>query len=55
MAHDSQGCADLKGQRNAHEDALLVRLAEGLPLEVKGTVLADRKWFYLLEHGLGFE
>ncbi len=52
--------ATLEGQRNAYEDAVLVRLAEVLPEDVEVTVLADRgfgdtKLFHLLEHGLGFE
>lgn len=52
--------AALEGQRNAYEDAVLVRLAEVLPEDVAVTVLADRgfadtKLFHLLEHGLGFD
>lgn len=52
--------SELKGQRNACEDAVLVRLAEVLPEDVAVTVLADRgfgdtKLFHLLERGLGFD
>jgi len=51
--------AELKDQRNAHEDALLCRLREVLPPEVEVTVIADRgfcdtKLLNLLEHELGF-
>jgi hypothetical protein len=34
--------SELKGWRNAHEDAVILRLAEVLPAGVKVTVLADR-------------
>ncbi len=50
----------LKDNRNAHEDAVLARLAEVLPHEVHVTILADRgfgdqKLFNFLDHGLGFD
>ena len=51
--------SDLKGKRNDHEDALLKRLREVVPEDVKVTVLADRGFadcelFDFLE-ALGFE
>ncbi len=50
----------LKDNRNAHEDEVLVRLAEVLPHDVHVTILADRgfgdqKLFNFLDHGLGFD
>lgn len=52
--------AKLKNNRNAHEDEVLVRLAEVLPPDVHVTILADRgfgdhKLFNFLDHGLGFD
>ena len=50
----------LKDNRNAHEDALLVRLAEVLPHDVHVTILADRgfgdqKLFNFLDNDLEFD
>ena len=50
--------SEMKGRRNGHEDALLARLRETVPGDVKVTVLADRGFadcalFKLLEE-LGF-
>ena len=51
--------SELKGSRNGHEDALLVRLREVVPADVKVTVMADRGFadcalFEFLEK-LGFD
>ena len=51
--------SELKGTRNGHEDALLARLREVVPADVKVTVLADRGFadralFEFLEE-LGFD
>lgn len=50
----------LKGQRNAHEDELLMRFKEALPDGVKVTVVGDRGFgdsalFAFLEDQLGFD
>ncbi len=52
--------SELAGQRNDHEDQLLVRLAETLPPNVKVTVVADRgfadqKLYSFLKGDLGFD
>jgi len=51
--------SELAGQRNAHEDALLVRFAEVLPEGVRATILADRGFgdqkLYELLASLGFD
>jgi len=51
--------SELAGQRNAHEDALLVRFAEVLPDGVRATILADRGFgdqkLYELLTQLGFD
>ena len=55
----SAKASELKGKRNDHEDALLVRLREVVPEDVKVTVVADRGFadcalFEFLEE-LGFD
>lgn len=51
--------SELKGQRNGHEDALLIRLREALPASVRCTILADRGFgdanLYRFLSDLGFE
>jgi hypothetical protein len=52
--------SEMEGWRNEHEDALLERFREVLPVGVKVTVLADRgfgdhKLYELLKDQLGFE
>jgi len=51
--------SELEGWRNEHEDAVLMRLGEGLPSDVKVTVLGDRAFgdqkLYALLEGLGFD
>ncbi|WP_319784410.1 IS4 family transposase [Oceanisphaera sp. IT1-181] len=51
--------SQLKGQRNAHEDELLLKLKNSMPDDVSVTVVADRGFgdtalFALLEDALGF-
>jgi len=52
--------SELKGQRNDHEDRLLVRLREVIPQGVRVTIVADRgfgdqKLFEFLQTELGFD
>jgi hypothetical protein len=51
--------SELKGARNAHEDALLVRLHEVMPAGVRVTILADRAFgdqaLYNFLHELGWD
>lgn len=52
--------SEMKNQRNNHEDALLARLSEIVPLEVRVVIVADRgfgdqKLFRWLQEELGFD
>jgi hypothetical protein len=51
--------SEIAGQRNAHEDSLLLRFKEVIPIDVKVTILADRGFgdqkLYELLANLGFD